>query len=143
MQAATSSNHTEITMEHESQASDEAESRCELNTMVKETKPNIDNLEYFPINVWLNIFAKTDDIGLLYLSEIRSRFATITPIVFEERYAIKYFVVNGERYGGDHEIYSAQFDHFGKFIKAIEVNYIIVVIDENHWLMEILQKNIN
>lgn len=55
---------------------------------------NANNLEYFPMEVLLKIFARTDDIGLMYLAEISNRFASIAPIVFGDRYANKYFVVN-------------------------------------------------
>lgn len=144
---ATSSNHIEIIM-GPNDAIDDAigqseQNKTQLEIVLAETKPIIDNLEYFPETVLLNIFSKTDDTGLHGLSEISCRFATITPIVFEERYANdKYFVINGERCGGDREIYSAQFDRFGKFISAIQINE-VYGIDENHWLVNIFENHIH
>lgn len=108
---------------------------------IKETKPIIDNLEYFPIDILENIFAKTDDVGLLCLSEISNQFAAITPIGFKRKYANKYFVINGERFGGDPKIYSALFNRFGRFITAIQLNH--VYIDYLHWIVPILQEHIS
>lgn len=64
-------------------------------------------------------------------------------MVFEERYAAKYFVIDSKSLD-QREMYEALFDHFCKHsgvIKAIAAKR-IQNIDANHWLSQIIQNHI-
>lgn len=63
------------------------------------------------------------------------RFAAIIDTIFPIRYANRYFIVNGERLGGDPERYREQFDRYGNGIQAIQIN-LVDDIDANHWTMK-------
>lgn len=105
-----------------------SKSVTELNHELNAAK--IDNLEHFPMEILLEIFSRTDDVRLVNLSGISHRFAAITPIVFKDKYDSEYFVLNGERIGGDPDVYWAQLNRFGNYIKAIEMKN-VGAIDES------------
>lgn len=79
------------------------------------------DLDHFPSEIIQEIFARDDDIGLLYLAEMTRRFADIARIVFGNRYAKNYFIINGKRDGGDPKVYLQQLKHFGGGVKAIQM----------------------
>lgn len=83
--------------------------------------PKIENLEYFPPEILLQIFTTVDDFGLLNLSENRQRFESIARIVFNKRYTHEYFPVSAVNpivtYGKLCQI----FQIFSNEIKAIEI----------------------
>lgn len=60
--------------------------------------PKIDNLEYFPLKVLIQIFTNVGDMDLLRLAENSSRFQRIAKLVLNERYAEKYFTMNSTMY---------------------------------------------
>lgn len=97
--------------------------------------PKIDNLEYFPERVLLNIFANVDDIGLYNLAEESCRFEKIAKIVLNERYAHEYFKVDetNKKWKTPGETYVSFFRRFGKEIKAIEIKDVLID-KENHWI---------
>lgn len=101
--------------------------------------PKIDNLEYFPLKVLQQIFTSIDDNGLLNLAVNSYRFDGITKTIFEQRYASKYFVIDGES-EEEQESYLALFSRFGSYIKAIKAIR-IQNIDANHWMAQMLQKH--
>lgn len=103
--------------------------------------PKIDNFEYFPSKVLLQIFIYVDDTALLNLAETSYRFEGIAKIVFKRRYANGYFVVDGES-NSQKAMYSSFFSRFGEYadIRSIEVKH-IQDIDKNHWLSQFLQKH--
>lgn len=99
------------------------------------------NLEHFPIEILLRIFADIDDIGLLNLALTSCRFEKIAKILFTERYADKYFTIDDES-DEQKEIYKEQFGRFGSGIKAIEaIN--IRGIEGVHWMAKMLHKHTN
>lgn len=96
-------------------------------------------MEYFPAEILLPIFAGINDIGLLHLASTSHRFEAIAQVVFKERYATRYFMIDGES-KRDQDLYSAQFRYFGGSIKAINVKF-IQDIDKNHWMAQILRNH--
>src|ERR1044071_8929123 len=83
----------------------------ENDTDESSTLPS-NNLEHFPIEILMRIFADVDDIGLLHLSITSCRFEKIAKIVFTERYANEYFTIDDES-DERKEIYEEQFSRFG------------------------------
>lgn len=100
--------------------------------------PAIDNLEIFPTEILLHIFARSDDIGLLRFASINQRFGAIARTVFKERYTAKCFVIKSESKSYQN-LYWKMFREFGRYVKAIEVNK-VENIDEGHWMARMLQK---
>lgn len=95
------------------------------------------NLEHFPIEILLRIFTVIDDIGLLNLSIISYRFKSIAALLFGERYADRYFIIDSET-ELQRKIYAQQFDYFGcsiHAIKAIDING----IDNMHWMASLIK----
>lgn len=101
----------------------------------------IDNLEYFPTEILLQIFVKINDIGLLNLGNGSYRFKDIAEMAFHEKYANKYFVIDGET-KSQRELYLELFRRFGDGIKAIEANG-IRKINKNHWMTQMLHQYTN
>lgn len=99
------------------------------------------NLEHFPIEILLRIFADIDDIGLLNLAITSCRFEIIAKVLFTERYADKYFTIDDES-NEQQEIYEEQFNRFGSGIKAIKA-IDICGIDGEHWMAKMLNKDTN
>lgn len=100
--------------------------------------PKIVNLEYFPTELLLPIFAAVDDIGILNLFNISYRFEDIAKMAFKQKYANKYFVVDSEA-NSQRELYMELFSRFGDGIKAIEVNGILE-INKSHWLAQMMHR---
>lgn len=99
------------------------------------------NLEHFPIEILLRIFADIDDIGLLNLAITSCRFEKIAKILFTERFADKDFIIDDES-DKQQEIYGGQLSRFGSGIKAIKaIN--IRGIDGEHWMAKVLHKHTN
>lgn len=101
--------------------------------------PLITNLEYFPAEILLNIFALIDDNSLRALAITTARFELTAQIVLSERYANKYFVIKDASYNKQqmqHQ-YRAVISHFGQLIKAISIHG-FRGIDETHWLIQML-----
>lgn len=103
--------------------------------------PKIDNFEYFPTEVLLDIFVNTDDIGLLNLANSSYRFKCIMETAFKEIYANKYFVIDGDT-ESKRELYLELFSRYGSGIKAIKASG-IRNIDKDHWLTQMLHKHTN
>lgn len=104
---------------------------------------NIVSLESFPVEVLEKIFIRTDDATLLLkLTRTCKRFAAIGQMVFSMRYANRYFVVNGERMGGDPDIYAKQLNRSGSSIQAIQINH-AEDINGTDWASKLLQSHIN
>lgn len=91
-----------------------------------------DNFEYLPVDILVEIFDRTDDIGLMHLAEMSHRFATIA----------KVFVINAERLGGDPASYSAKWNKVGGDMQVIHINH-AEQIDADHWAIELLQPHVN
>lgn len=106
-----------------------------------ETFTSPSNLEHFPIEILMRIFADVDDIGLLNLSITSCRFEKIAKVIFTERYEDEYFTIDDES-DQQKEIYEEQFSRFGSGIKAIKVLG-IRGIDKTHWMTEMIQKHTN
>lgn len=103
--------------------------------------PKIENLEYFPLKVLQQIFTSVDDFGLQSLAEISYRFDGIAKTVFKERYASKYFVIDGES-EQEQESYCGLFSYFGGHANITSIEAIgIHNIDANHWMAQMLQKH--
>lgn len=93
----------------------------------------------------MQIFVNLDDISLLNLANNSYRFAAITKMAFEEKYADKDFVIAGggkgsiDRY---RDIYLELFQRFGAGIKAIK--FIRVrELDYDHWIMHMIEQYTN
>lgn len=89
-----------------------------------------------PTEILLKIFAVLDDFELLQVAGTCIRLESIAQNAFSQRYAAKYFTVNGKYTESAYETMIQQF-HDG--IKSIEVHK-IDRIDEKHWLTKILGK---
>lgn len=106
--------------------------------------PNDRNLQsvelfpQFPNELLFSIFNVTDNIALVHLASLNSRYEPIAREVIEKRYVDKYFVIRGDS-EQQREQYSAQISTFGDVIRAVEVKN-IREIDEHHWLPQLLQK---
>lgn len=104
--------------------------------------PKIDNLEYFPLKVLMQIFAKLGDMDLVNLAENSYRFETIAKLVISERYTRKYFKVK-RFYGFPQnaiDIPKTLADLFGRFgsqIKSIETEEFRTTV-KNHWISSLL-----
>lgn len=109
------------------------EKNHEYNTDVKFSK--VANLEYFPAEVLLDIFANLDDIGLLYMALSCNRFGHIAKTTFEERYANNCFVIKND----PSETIEAIIKYFSSCIKKVEAHYLDKV-DESHSIIELLVK---
>lgn len=102
--------------------------------------PKIDNLEYFPLKVLLQIFASVDDIDLLNLAVRSARFERIAKMVIKERYASKYLTIDCKKFST--KPYADFFQRFGSKIKAFEA--VDNCIDEkNHWIVSLLKTTKN
>lgn len=112
----------------------------ERNDHIDGLSLKIHSLERSPTKALLAIFKSTDDITLLNLASVHPRFEPIAQDVFRERYANKYFVIEGES-KRQQEVYSAQLSLFGSSIMAIEVKG-IQHNDGDHWMTQLLHKNI-
>lgn len=110
------------------------------NSSTDSTK--IDLSLYFPVEILQKIFIRTDDVTLLNLADTCTRFHTIAKLVFSNRYANQYFVIKGEFKGGDPELYSALFNHFGWNITAVKVNT-NEYIEKNCWITNMLQPHMH
>lgn len=108
---------------------------------IEESSARLNNLEHFPIEILMRIFLDIDDIGLLNLAITSYRFEEIAKIIFTERYADKYFIIDNES-EQQQAIYVEVFSRFGKGIKAIKVIG-IRGIDKAHWMTEMLQTHTN
>lgn len=105
-------------------------------------EPIVCNLAAFPAEILKKIFVCIGDVGLLNVANTCKRFTDIAQAVMAKRYAGRYFVIDGERKGGDCEMYAAQFDRFGPCFKAIRMNH-VKNIHSMHWLIKILQPRIH
>lgn len=101
--------------------------------------PKITNLEYFPINILLNIFEMLDDNSLLYVASTGHRFDAIAQTIFKEKYANTYFVIPNDLCNKQQQQKRALINYFGKHINGIEANGLFN-IDENHWMIEMLNE---
>lgn len=103
--------------------------------------PPIENLEYFPERVLVQIFSEVDDKDLLHLSDCCDRFEAIAKFAFKTRYASRYFVFDGSA-KAKQKFYTDLFERFGGYanIKAVKVKS-IQDIDENHWIPKLLLKH--
>lgn len=97
-------------------------------------------MEYFPLNILLQIFSRIDDIDLLNLAENSSRFESIVKVILIARYAHKYFLIDAIEYSS--ETFNYFFDIFGNEVKAIEVHAIkINKLDEKYdWITALLNR---
>lgn len=111
--------------------SDEKEPSPDNATEYSMSSTKIDNLEHFPAGILLEIFDRTDEIGLLHLAETSHRFAALSKI----------FVINGLCKGGDAAIYRAQLNDIGSVIETIHIKY-ADNLGENHWAIKLLQPHI-
>lgn len=105
--------------------------------------PKVNNLEYFPLKVLLQLISYVDDIARLNLAETSCRFEAIIKTVFKDKYTKgDYFVIDDES-KRQRELYLAIFDRFAGYanVKAIAAQH-IQNIDGNHWMARFLQ-NIN
>lgn len=100
--------------------------------------PQIDNLEYFPQKVLLQIFSVVGDIDLLSLAEISSRFESIAKIELNQRYADEYFTIDGSMYGSS-QAYKDFIELFGREIKSLKVKETDARGDI-HWMGSVLSK---
>lgn len=96
--------------------------------------PEIINLEDFPTEILLSIFATLDDLELFHVAISSHRFEPIAQTVFEQRYRNKYFVINGAFKRGT---YQQLIKHFGGCIRAFEFRD-LHNIDKNHWAVRLL-----
>lgn len=101
-----------------------------------EKTPSVVNLLHMPTEVLLKIFAASNDVGLSQVASTCTRFEPIAQLLFEQRYATKYFVVRREY---AKSIYETLIDQFHKSIKAVEVQK-FKVLSNTHWLMRILAR---
>lgn len=101
----------------------------------------IDNLEYFPEKVLMQIFTNSNDTDLLNLSDISCRFDGIAKFVFKRKYKNMNFVFDGDS-RSKRKLYSELFTRFGSYaeIRAIEVKN-FRNIDEHHWLSKLLHQH--
>lgn len=104
--------------------------------------PKIENFEYFPQKVLLQIFSNVDDIALLNLAEISYHFEGIAKIIFKKRYSNAYFVIDCES-DSKQQLYWSLFNRFGDYadIKAVKGKGIQNIDGRDHWLAQILQKH--
>lgn len=78
--------------------------------------PKIDNLEYFPMELLLQIFATIDDEDLLNLTQLSCRFGNIAQVAFNDKYKDKYYHFVG------HLSKSVEvMERFGTGIKALSL----------------------
>lgn len=111
---------------------------------INESFPKIDNLEYFPQNVLLQIFGHVDDIALLNLAENSERFGAIAKVVFKMKYTNgDYFVMDGE---SEHhrDLYTAIFKRMNGHtsVDAIALQS-IRNINGHHWTADFLRNMTN
>lgn len=111
--------------------------------------PKIDNLEYFPMEVLLEVFMNLDDMDLLSCAISSYRFDSIAQVAFKEKYAEKYFLVENDPKVVLHsgieskrDMYCELFKRFGQSIKAIEVKR-IEGLNDSHWLVPMIQQHTN
>ena len=105
--------------------------------------PKIDNLEYFPEKVLLQIFALVGDIDSLGLAETSVRFEKIAKPVLNERYRNKYFTINNSMYESESksERYKDFIELFGSEIASLDVTDTDTQAHgDNHWLKSLLNK---
>lgn len=110
--------------------------------VIDAAKQKAKNLDRFPVEVLLEIFANVDDADLLCLADTCRRFEPIAETAFRDRYGDSYYVIDGEECTHSRDMYSAQLNRFGKDVNAIQVSD-AVGIDANHWVAKILQEHIN
>lgn len=101
----------------------------------------IDNLEYIPLEILYKKFTYVDDVGLLSLAVNSNRFDGIAKMVFNERYAQRYFVIDGSKKDAK-EFYSEILGHFndGANVKSLKIIG-IQNINANHWMPQVLLKS--
>lgn len=98
--------------------------------------PKIDNLEYFPLKVLLQIFTAVSDIDLLSLAVNSSRFEKIAKVVLLERYADEYFTIDNITYGSS-QTYEDFIQVFGSEIKSLEAKN---TQGDEHWIQSLLNR---
>lgn len=98
--------------------------------------PKITNLEYFPVEILLNIFTLVDDDSLLKTSFASTRFELIVQAVIKERYANEHFVIASDSEKRREQCH-ALLSHFGGNIKGVSIHG-VRNIDEHHWMIEML-----
>lgn len=89
-----------------------------------------------PIEILLKIFAALNDADLLNVAGTCTRFEPIAQLVFDERYASKYFVFEGKY---KKSMYEKLIEQFHSGIKAIKVQK-IEEISNRHWAMHFSRK---
>lgn len=100
----------------------------------EETSTN-PNLVYMPIEILLKIFATLNDVELLHVAGTCTRFGPIAQLVFDERYATKYFVIQSKH---KKLMYENLIEQFHSGIKSIEIHKISKIAN-GHWIMQILR----
>lgn len=98
------------------------------------------NLEHFPNEILLRIFAGIDDIGLLNLAIINCRFESIAKITFTKRYIGRYFTIDSEA-ALHRNIYAQQLNRFGHGLRAIKAIG-IHGIDNTHWMAQMIDTHL-
>lgn len=111
-----------------------------VDYIVESTPPSLNNLEHFATEILMRIFADVDDNDLLNLTIISCRFESIANVVFNDRYADKYFRIDCES-ERQQEIYEQLFSRFSNGIRAIKA-IDIHGIDKNHWMAQMVHKHI-
>lgn len=95
-------------------------------------------LATFPLEILLKIFAETNDIDLLNLSETCRRFQVIAQIASQMRYSNNHFTFNSELLTGNPELFAAQMNRFGVYLNAIQL-----YVAPNDWISNLLHEHIN
>lgn len=107
--------------------------------------PKIDNLEYFPLHILLNIFDHCTDASLPNLAENSSRFDGIARMVLAQRYAAQYFVIDDGQTESQRQLYWTLFEKICRHvdISAIAAKRVLDIDANENWMAQLLRTHIN
>lgn len=97
-------------------------------------------LATLPVEILLNIFAKTNAMDLLNLSGTCRRFEVIAPIAFQNKYHAMDFTFY---VGGSPDSYAALVERFGGDLRAIQLYGFEEIGGTNDWISALLHRHIN